>query len=99
VLLVEVVKKRWNVWCQAEPLLNAFTARRDEQVLAEARAAEAAVPCGFTKGGLPVDLQIVVRPLSEEMLVAMARPVEETLSCSKLRPPLSLPSGSSHRDR
>lgn len=47
------------------------------------------VPCGFTEGGLPVGLQIVVRPLGEEMLVAVARAVEEALSCWKLRPPLA----------
>jgi aspartyl-tRNA(Asn)/glutamyl-tRNA(Gln) amidotransferase subunit A len=38
-------------------------------------------PCGFTKGGLPVGLQIAVRSLGEAIPAGTARVAEEALSC------------------
>lgn len=44
------------------------------------------VPCGFTAGGLPVGLQIVVRPLDEPLLLALAERVADVLSLPDRRP-------------
>ncbi len=46
----------------------------------------ASVPCGFTENGLPVGLQIVVRPLEEGLLVPVASAVEEVLGATGHRP-------------
>lgn len=46
----------------------------------------ASVPCGFTDAGLPVGLQIVVRPLEERLLVPVAHAVEQALGCAGRRP-------------
>ena len=46
----------------------------------------ASVPCGFTDDGLPVGLQIVVRPLAEDLLVPLACAAEELLGAAGHRP-------------
>jgi amidase len=37
------------------------------------------LPCGFTKSGLPVGLQIIAAPRSEAQLLAGARTIEDIL--------------------
>lgn len=46
----------------------------------------ASVPCGFTDDGLPVGLQIVVRPLAEDLLVPLACAAEDVLGAAGHRP-------------
>ena len=36
------------------------------------------VPCGFTKGGLPVGLQLVGKPFSESLLLRVAQAYQES---------------------
>lgn len=45
------------------------------------------IPCGFTKDGLPVGLQIAVRPLEEDLMVSVALAVEAALALPRRRPP------------
>lgn len=45
----------------------------------------ASVPCGFTDDGLPVGLQIVVRPLEEELLIPVACAAETVLGAAGQR--------------
>ena len=44
------------------------------------------LPCGFTKQGLPVGLQIVARPRGEAHLLSAARRIEEILDIGTARP-------------
>lgn len=46
------------------------------------------IPCGFTKEGLPVGLQIMVKPFNEEMLFRIAHAYEQGTQWHKLRPRL-----------
>ncbi|MDP2927444.1 MAG: Asp-tRNA(Asn)/Glu-tRNA(Gln) amidotransferase subunit GatA [Candidatus Omnitrophota bacterium] len=46
------------------------------------------VPCGFTKKGLPVGLQIMARPFNEEMLFRAAHTFEQNTDWHKLKPRL-----------
>ena len=46
------------------------------------------VPCGFTKGGLPVGLQILAKPFDEEMLFRIAYTYEQNTEWHKLKPKL-----------
>jgi aspartyl-tRNA(Asn)/glutamyl-tRNA(Gln) amidotransferase subunit A len=46
------------------------------------------VPCGFTKKGLPVGLQIMAKPFNEEMLFRIAHTFEQNTDWHKLRPRL-----------
>lgn len=52
------------------------------------------IPCGLTRAGLPVGLQLVGRPYSEARLLAVAAACEEVLGCRMARPidPVSVPS-------
>ncbi|MSO76046.1 MAG: amidase [Alphaproteobacteria bacterium] len=45
-----------------------------------------ALPCGFTKAGLPVGLQLVGRPQGEAALLGAARRLEEALDLARLVP-------------
>jgi aspartyl-tRNA(Asn)/glutamyl-tRNA(Gln) amidotransferase subunit A len=45
------------------------------------------VPCGFTENGLPVGLQLVVRPLEEDLMVSVAMAIEAGLNLPARRPP------------
>lgn len=45
------------------------------------------LPCGFTAAGLPVGLQIAVRPLEEPTMIAVARRAEAALGVAGRRPP------------
>jgi aspartyl-tRNA(Asn)/glutamyl-tRNA(Gln) amidotransferase subunit A len=38
------------------------------------------LPCGFTKSGLPIGLQIVAKPFGENIILAFARALEQKLS-------------------
>ncbi len=44
------------------------------------------LPCGFTKSGLPVGIQIMGRPRGEAMLLAMAKQIESILAVSRKVP-------------
>ncbi len=44
------------------------------------------VPCGFTKSGLPVGLQLVGRPRGEAELLRFAARLEEIVALSPLAP-------------
>ncbi|MFH1458673.1 MAG: Asp-tRNA(Asn)/Glu-tRNA(Gln) amidotransferase subunit GatA [Candidatus Omnitrophota bacterium] len=46
------------------------------------------VPCGFTKKGLPVGLQILAKPFDEEMLFRVASAYEQNTPWHKMRPVL-----------
>jgi aspartyl-tRNA(Asn)/glutamyl-tRNA(Gln) amidotransferase subunit A len=46
------------------------------------------VPCGFTKKGLPVGLQIMAKPFNEEMLFRVAHTFEQNTNWHKLKPKL-----------
>lgn len=44
------------------------------------------VPCGFTKSGLPVGLQISAKPFNEEMLFRVAHTYEQNTPWHKIKP-------------
>jgi aspartyl-tRNA(Asn)/glutamyl-tRNA(Gln) amidotransferase subunit A len=46
------------------------------------------VPCGFTKKGLPVGMQILARPFNEELLLRLAHAYEQATEWHKLKPAL-----------
>ncbi|MDD5506643.1 MAG: Asp-tRNA(Asn)/Glu-tRNA(Gln) amidotransferase subunit GatA [Candidatus Omnitrophica bacterium] len=46
------------------------------------------IPCGFTKDGLPVGLQIMTKPFNEEMLFRLAHSFEQNTEWHKLKPRL-----------
>jgi aspartyl-tRNA(Asn)/glutamyl-tRNA(Gln) amidotransferase subunit A len=46
------------------------------------------VPCGFTKGGLPVGLQILTKPFDEEMLFRVAYTYEQNTEWHTIKPKL-----------
>ena len=46
------------------------------------------IPCGFTKKGLPVGLQIMAKPFNEEMLFRAAHTFEQNTDWHKLKPGL-----------
>jgi len=46
------------------------------------------LPCGLTKKGLPVGLQILAKPFAEEMLFRMAHTYEQNTEWHKLKPKL-----------
>jgi aspartyl-tRNA(Asn)/glutamyl-tRNA(Gln) amidotransferase subunit A len=50
------------------------------------------VPCGFTRGGLPIGLQILAPAFQEEKLLRVARMHEQVTEWHKTRPK-SLESG------
>ncbi|HNW39431.1 MAG TPA: Asp-tRNA(Asn)/Glu-tRNA(Gln) amidotransferase subunit GatA [Candidatus Omnitrophota bacterium] len=46
------------------------------------------IPCGFTKKGLPVGLQIMAKPFNEEMLFRVAHTFEQNTDWHKIKPKL-----------
>ena len=46
------------------------------------------IPCGFTKQGLPVGLQILAKPFAEEMLFRVAHCYEQNTEWHKIKPRL-----------
>jgi aspartyl-tRNA(Asn)/glutamyl-tRNA(Gln) amidotransferase subunit A len=46
------------------------------------------IPCGFTKRGLPVGLQILAKPFNEELLFKVAYAYEQTTVWHKMKPKL-----------
>jgi aspartyl-tRNA(Asn)/glutamyl-tRNA(Gln) amidotransferase subunit A len=46
------------------------------------------IPCGFTKSGLPIGLQLQAAPFKEEILLRVARMYERATDWHKRRPPL-----------
>jgi len=44
------------------------------------------IPCGFTKSGLPIGMQILGKPLGEEMLFQIAHTYEQNTEWHKLKP-------------
>jgi aspartyl-tRNA(Asn)/glutamyl-tRNA(Gln) amidotransferase subunit A len=44
------------------------------------------IPCGFTKKGLPVGLQILAKPFNEEMLLRVAHTYEQNTSWHTMKP-------------
>jgi aspartyl-tRNA(Asn)/glutamyl-tRNA(Gln) amidotransferase subunit A len=51
----------------------------------------ASVPCGFTRDGLPVGLQIVSKALRETDILCAAAAFEAVQPWSDRKPPLALP--------
>jgi aspartyl-tRNA(Asn)/glutamyl-tRNA(Gln) amidotransferase subunit A len=47
------------------------------------------IPCGFTRAGLPIGLQIIAAPFEEEKLLRVARLYEKTADWHARRPPLA----------
>ena len=46
------------------------------------------LPCGFTRGGIPVGLQIVGRPMEDGLVLKLAHAYEQSTEWNKRRPPL-----------
>lgn len=46
------------------------------------------IPCGFTRNGLPVGLQILAKPFNEETLFRVAHSYEQTAAWHKIKPRL-----------
>lgn len=46
------------------------------------------IPCGFTKKGLPVGLQLLTKPFNEEMLLRIAHTYEQNTEWHKIKPRL-----------
>jgi aspartyl-tRNA(Asn)/glutamyl-tRNA(Gln) amidotransferase subunit A len=46
------------------------------------------VPCGFTKKGLPVGLQVMAKPFNEELLFRVAHTFEQNTGWHKIKPKL-----------
>jgi len=46
------------------------------------------IPCGFTKSGLPIGLQIMAKPFNEEMLFRLAHVFEQNTEWHKIKPQL-----------
>ena len=46
------------------------------------------IPCGFTKEGMPVGLQIMAKAFNEEMLFRVAHTFEQNTDWHKLKPRL-----------
>ena len=46
------------------------------------------LPCGFTKGGLPIGLQLLGRPFDEATLLRIGRAFEREHDFSRRRPEL-----------
>jgi aspartyl-tRNA(Asn)/glutamyl-tRNA(Gln) amidotransferase subunit A len=46
------------------------------------------IPCGFTKNGLPVGLQIIAKPFAEETLFRVAHAYEQNTEWHKIKPRL-----------
>jgi aspartyl-tRNA(Asn)/glutamyl-tRNA(Gln) amidotransferase subunit A len=46
------------------------------------------IPCGLTKKGLPVGLQILAKPFDEEMLFRVAHTYEQSTEWHKMKPEL-----------
>ncbi|MBU4310837.1 hypothetical protein KKD34_04630 [bacterium] len=46
------------------------------------------VPCGFTKKGLPIGLQILAKPFAEETILKVAYTYEQNTEWHKRKPPL-----------
>ncbi len=46
------------------------------------------IPCGFTKKGLPVGLQILAKPFNEELLLKVAHAYEQATPWHKMKPRL-----------
>jgi len=46
------------------------------------------IPCGFTREGLPVGLQLIGPPFSEDKLLRIARMYEKVTDWHTRRPPL-----------
>lgn len=46
------------------------------------------LPCGFTKNGLPVGLQILAKPFNEEMIFKVAYAYEQNTAWHKMKPKL-----------
>ena len=46
------------------------------------------IPCGFTRNGLPVGLQIMAKPFNEEMLFRVAHAFEQNTEWHKIKPRL-----------
>ena len=53
------------------------------------------VPCGFTKSGLPIGLQLVARPFEEATLIRAAHAYERSVDWFRRRPPLGVGHGNS----
>ena len=49
------------------------------------------IPCGFTKAGLPIGLQLQAPPFEEETLLRSRRHVQQATDWHTERPPLTLP--------
>jgi aspartyl-tRNA(Asn)/glutamyl-tRNA(Gln) amidotransferase subunit A len=47
------------------------------------------IPCGFTRGGLPIGLQLLAPPFEEEKLLRIARRYEQATDWHRRRPALS----------
>jgi aspartyl-tRNA(Asn)/glutamyl-tRNA(Gln) amidotransferase subunit A len=47
------------------------------------------LPCGFTRGGLPIGLQLLAAPFEEEKLLRVARTYERATDWHARRPVLS----------
>ena len=49
------------------------------------------MPCGFSKGGLPIGIQVVGRPWDETRILALGRLYQENTDWHRRRPPVGTP--------
>jgi hypothetical protein len=48
------------------------------------------VPCGFSKDGLPIGMQLLGRPMEEEVILRLGHGFEQATEWYKRRPPIKL---------
>ena len=46
------------------------------------------IPCGFTKAGLPIGLQLIGKPFDEANLLTVAHAYEQATDWHRRKPPL-----------
>ena len=84
-----------ELWSAVDSYLNATFALSDDALEAALRDSEAAglpaisVPCGFTRGRLPIGLQLTGRPFDESALLRIADAYERDTAWWKQQPPIA----------
>ena len=85
-LALELVGGRWSLLIVRELM---FGGRRFSDL--RSGLPGVSVPCGFTKAGLPIGLQLLAAPFEEEKLLRVARMHERATDWHTRRPKLPAP--------
>ncbi|BDG60107.1 amidase [Caldinitratiruptor microaerophilus] len=75
-----------NVAGQPEPVLDAFV--RLNAPANQSGLPAISIPCGFSRGGLPIGLQIIGRPFDESTVIRVAHAYEQVAGWHRRPPPL-----------